>query len=328
MGSTRLVPKFVEKTLYDKMYEEGHDIHNPTAQWIIDSGRIHNHFVFNASEIYSTKQNRRFATAILKHAANNGGLHATVRGKAVHIRIEHLNAESKAMGRFKAMEYEDETPTFLIKSEDFHDAWYQIVSQLMKNGKILPSNEDGTKETRDATVLIELKGNAIRQILNAQPHPQSPLSSGQESYNRQFDYARVEFEVADSVQKYTYAGRLKQQIEKIQEKGLLVKYSRRIQLCTWVPEKDLGEDEVPCLQTINIRIISENKATVTLTWRAHDGYGAWNMNLIAILDFLTREFPDIKITCVKEFNASLHVYFYDYKKALEVRKPSVHDRLR
>jgi thymidylate synthase len=218
-------------------------------------------------------------------------------------------------------------PTILIKEDrSLDNAWYRAVSQTMKEGAIIPSNSDGSKLTRDACILFELSGHTIKQLVDGNVHLQAPLQSGQEEYDKQFDYAAIEFEVADSAQPYTYAGRFKKQIEKIHDQGLMVKFSRRIQLCTWSAKKDLGSDEVPCLQLINIRILEGNKAVVTFTWRAHDGFGAWNMNLIALMRFLSIEFPDLEFVMIKEFNVSFHIYEYNWEKALKIRKPTAHDR--
>lgn len=210
-------------------------------------------------------------------------------------------------------------PTLLIQSEDFRNAWARAVSKIMEKGVIIPADNKRSVKTKDACVIISLEGNAIQEILDHKLHPYVPQSKGLDLYIKQFNESSVEAIKSKGEQPYTYLSRTKRQVDVLARLELLKQtFNKRVQLITWQPFDDLGEVDVPCLQRIWFRNLGNNEVEVHLSWRSHDAYGAWMWNIIGIFDYLRREvFEPAGLTPVKfvEFNNSLHIYDYDWKKA-------------
>ena len=220
-------------------------------------------------------------------------------------------------------------PTKLIQSKDFHNAWYEINRQINSSGLEIYSDESETKLTRDICCTIELTGEAIEQIYRHELHPDNKLKDGLESYIRQFVYNSEEFIKSNGEQKYTYAGRLYDSALVIQDEELMShKYDRGIQLTTWNKWTDLGSDARPCLQRLWIRKLTDDTCELHMSYRSHDAYGAWQFNMIALVEYVRRYITrGLKIVKIVEFNDSLHVYDYDYKASENISKPTVNMRL-
>lgn len=218
-------------------------------------------------------------------------------------------------------------PTILIKSKDFHDAWYRMNREIMKDGALLPSRYNSTVMTNDACVTIELTGNAIEQVLYCELHKDYNMKSGLVSYMKQFDYSTDEFKKSDKEQRYTYAGRMFPDTDTIRMEHLLVPFDKGVQLTTWNKFIDLGSDVRPCFQRMWIRELHNNTCELHVTFRSHD-VNAWQFNMIGLVDYARRYLlKGRKIVKIVEFNDSLHIYDYDWANSVRVRKPTLNMRL-
>ena len=193
------------------------------------------------------------------------------------------------------------------------------------------------KPIRDSCAVVELTGNAIDQIIAGDLHPQSPFRHTKE-YCRTFTYDyQKEYMKKSETEKfsYTYFDRLTQRntpngiIDQLQamKTGLKSQVdtgtpSNRNLMITWEPETDIGNSSPPCLQCINIRYEGTDKVSVKLHWRSHDGYGAWQINMIGIINMLNKYVifdSYCKIISITEFNDSLHIYASDLEAAKKVK---------
>lgn len=216
-------------------------------------------------------------------------------------------------------------PTILIKSKDFHDAWYQMNREIMKDGFEIPSDQTEAKLTKDVCATIELTGEAINQIMRHELHPDYPMKSGLESYVKQFDYDTDEFKSSESTQEYTYSGRMFPEHDMIKTYGKTM-YDRGIQFVTWNKYRDFGNEVRPCLQRMWFRQLNNTDVELHLTFRSHDVF-AWQFNMIALVDYAMRYVTNgFNIVKIVEFNDSLHVYDYDWDDSLRVRKPTMNMR--
>jgi thymidylate synthase len=219
-------------------------------------------------------------------------------------------------------------PTILIKSKDFHDAWYQMNSKILRDGFEIPSDQTEVKLTKDVCATIELTGEAIEQICRHELHPDNKMKEGLESYVKQFDYTSDEFKKSYDEQEYTYASRLYDSAVIIHEDKLIQKYNRGVQLTTWKPFRDLGNEAKPCLQRMWIRKLTDDTCELHMSYRSHDSMGAWQWNMIALVDYARRYLTKkLKIVKIVEFNDSLHLYEYDWESADNISKPNVNMRL-
>ncbi len=217
-------------------------------------------------------------------------------------------------------------PTILIRENNFHNAWARAVRYVLRDGKqITIGDKSEPKPIRDACVLFELTGNAIRQIEDHELHPQFPFRHI-EYYCKEFtrEYLSQYLEKPDQERfSYLYFERLAMyedidQIQSLCERLGIQKNagitSNRDQAITWQPRTDPGSTSPPCLQRIVIRYLGGDSVDVHLTWRSRDLYTAWQVNIIAIIDMLNREVirPNgCRIVKIVDYSDSLHIYESD-----------------
>lgn len=214
-------------------------------------------------------------------------------------------------------------PTILIQSKDFHDAWYQMNSKILRDGFEIPSDQTEAKLTKDVCCTIELTGEAIDQIIRHELHQDYPMKHGLKSYVNQFMYNSREFLESDASQEYTYAGRMLPDAKILVEELPRKLYDRGTQLTTWNKYRDLGNEVRPCFQRMWVRKLTDDTCELHLTYRSHDVF-AWQFNMIALVDYATQYVThELEIVKIVEFNDSLHVYDYDYEASRNISKPTV-----
>ena len=123
-------------------------------------------------------------------------------------------------------------------------------------------------------------------------------------------------------QPYTYMGRTLSQFNRIARDHLLDdEFNKRIQVVTWDKFEDLGAENPPCWQLVDLVNIGNGQCEVTTMFRSHDLFGAWQFNNVALLRYFTKEVLEpANLIPVKfiEFNSSLHIYDYDWASANKV----------
>ncbi len=149
-------------------------------------------------------------------------------------------------------------PTILIQEDDFHNAWARAVRYVLRDGrKITIGDASGPKPIRDACVLFELTGDAIRQIEDRELHPQFPFQHI-DPYCEEFtrEYLSQYIEKPDQERfSYLYFERLAMYGD-IDQMALLRKClatqidtgigSNRHHAITWQAKTDLGSTSPPC----------------------------------------------------------------------------------
>lgn len=149
-------------------------------------------------------------------------------------------------------------PNFIWEGRNFADAWETAVRFCLKNGMLIKAEENSKVRTYDICSKITLLGDSINQILKKQLHPKFPtkkLFTGEyiKEYTR--EWVEEQRKLPPELQfVYNYMDRF------INEFGfdqiiilrdeLKNGISRRTQIITWNPKKDLGNKNPPCLQRI------------------------------------------------------------------------------
>lgn len=194
---------------------------------------------------------------------------------------------------------------------NFNNAWASMVNKLMNSGKRMYADSTLRKETMDVTAAIVLEGAAIDQILERSLHHQYPQKQqGLTAYVKQFEYDSEEHEISMTQQPYTYAGRLRPWIDTTHEV-----FNRNNQMHT-MNYVDAIKRDIPCLQRIWIRYFPDGTCEVHFIYRSHDLYGAWQFNMIALVNYVCQYvIGDYRINKIVEFNDSLHIYDYDWVSA-------------
>ncbi len=104
------------------------------------------------------------------------------------------------------------------------------------------------------------------------------------------------------------------QLEMLIEKAKEEPISRKLQVTTWEPHKDLVISGAPCLQRIWIRIIDQKYMVFQTMWRSRDLYKAWSSNVLGFTEFAKwlASRLDLEFIQYVDFSNSLHIYKSDY----------------
>lgn len=228
---------------------------------------------------------------------------------------------------------------YTIESTNFNEAWYKAIQNVIKQPqtKLTFGSKEYKKNALDSIQTIILTGTissqAIGQIENKVTHPQYKFGGKRlEEYCKEFTANAVNrWRNADDDSKYKfdylYADRVWGQMETVKEtlKRVIndeVK-SNFMQLTTWKPCTD-GTYNIssPCLQRIWWQWYEGNHIDLHFEWRSRDLYGAWQSNIVALVDMLNREIfkpNNCQIERIVDRNDSLHIYEYDLIDAMNVR---------
>ena len=219
-------------------------------------------------------------------------------------------------------------PAILIAETDFHNAWARAVRHVLRDGTPMTIGDPSEpKPIKDACVLFELTGNAIKQIENHELHPQFPFRHVDQycyGFTREYlseyvekpepeRFAYLYFERLAMYEGLDQIRRLRECLARQKKVGIT---SNRDQAITWNPKIDLGNASPPCLQRVQIRYLgaTECGVDVHLTWRSLDMYTAWQANIVAIIDMLNREVirpNNCRIVRLIDYTDSLHIYESD-----------------
>lgn len=213
--------------------------------------------------------------------------------------------------------------TISIDTNNFQNAWGYAVQKLMDFGHNRPADDERSVMIRHAPMSIDLDYSAIIDIYKHRLHPLYPQQQGLEDYIAQFNPMSEQAHKSYIEQPYTYLSRTYKQVRYIAEHHLITKeFNKRIRAVTWNPFEDLGTVSPPCLQSIALTNIGSGRVHMFTHWRSHDMYGAWQWNLIALMDYITREIVEpegMRIVQYTEFNESAHIYDYNWMDARHVR---------
>lgn len=215
------------------------------------------------------------------------------------------------------------TPHYEVISEDFNTAWLQILRNCLKGKPIVFGDQKHPKHAMDTSQTIILKGDAIKQIEKWSIHPDNPFKLVKQ-YCDEFtwDYLKTyDLKPEDAKFAYMYFDRFARyngfidQLKAMKDDlGVQINTgicSNRSQAITWQPEEDMGNVASPCLQRIRVRHEGELKASVHFDWRSRDAWGAWQSNIIALIDMVYRYILDPNDCIIEQIldnNSSIHVY--------------------
>ncbi len=104
------------------------------------------------------------------------------------------------------------------------------------------------------------------------------------------------------------------QLEMLIQKAIEEPISRKLQVTTWEPHKDLVISGAPCLQRIWIRIIEKKYMVFETHWRSRDLYKAWGANVLGFTEFAKWLADRLNLEFIQyvDFSNSLHIYKSDY----------------
>jgi len=233
-------------------------------------------------------------------------------------------------------------PNFNLEIRSFPEAWEQAVQFCMKEGMIIKPEENAKQLTRDMCSKITLYGNGIKDIFEKKLHlkfPTKELHCEQyvKEYTREWiaeqkkrpELEQFVYNYMDRMINYTISeGVPMDQVLVLRtsfqgdERTKPCGISRRQQIITWQPEKDMYSESPPCLQRIWIRVLDDDgNCEIHFDWRSRDLFGAWMSNYIGLFNMLKREIFDplgLHVVKVVDNCNSLHIYEADWVSALKV----------
>lgn len=223
-------------------------------------------------------------------------------------------------------------PNYFSEEKDFSQTWQNVVQFCMREGMIIPT-EYGVK-SKDICSTIILSGSAIHHVKRQIMHPKFPtkgkhLTEYVLQFTPTFDASKFEYTYYNRLTKYPVSDDFftEYEINQLQNLKEGLRNSRRLFAITWVPELDLGSDEPPCLQSIQLRVLQEpdmdnyiyskGQVELFLTWRSRDLYGAWMSNLVAIIMMIYNEIlgDDYELVKITDFSSMAHIYESDWQAA-------------
>lgn len=218
-------------------------------------------------------------------------------------------------------------PIVLVESSDFNEAWYKILCNILLYGKQVPKDTESDVDTLDSAVSVSIYGKGVLQMYMGTLHSQAPMKdrNALQNYVNQFIPGTDEYETAALEQPYTYGSRLKEQVDEHMQQDNVRPFNRKVLMSTWDERSDTGADNPPCLISLQIRELAMKTCEVHTYWRSHDAFGAWQWNMVAIVNMVNKLVCEpLGLTMVKltDFSASMHIYDYDWSKAAGIQKPA------
>jgi thymidylate synthase len=233
----------------------------------------------------------------------------------------------------------------IIQEPDFNNAWYKAIQNVLNDKcELIFGSNKNEKHAWDSCQIIELTGNAIKQVETKTIHPHSTFRAI-EQYCNQFTDEFVKKQQRmhdDDIRKhpYTYYERLTQfdeypsaeydgsfnQLENmkrwIKMQQITEISSNQCQSITWYTERDNRTDSQPCMQRLWTRWYPNNSIDLHIDWRSRDLF-AWQSNIIAITEMMNREvIKPNKCTLARiiDYSDSLHIYEADIAQAQKIKR--------
>ena len=218
-----------------------------------------------------------------------------------------------------------------IVESDFNNAWSTLVNHIIKFGeKSIIGDYKNPHPIIGSPGMITLKNNAIKQIGSFEIDYDYPFKAIQQ-YCDQFTY-EWQKENGTGGFDYTYFSRLTNGINQLdnlrfnlEDQIINEMSSNRNHAITWIPKTDSYSDNPPCLQSINVKYIGDNKVDIFLYWRSRDAYTAWQSNIIAITKMLNKYVVDpnnCTIRSIIDISNNYHIYNSDLTAAKNIRQSS------
>ena len=232
-------------------------------------------------------------------------------------------------------------PIFNIKVKTLGEAWIKTLYKVWKYGKFMPNHYEEVP-SKEATVIV----NVIDPLSEPKIHRADAyalkcckLDGG--SYIKEILEGTLDSKVDDGHLSYTYHRRLWSwgksvpkhneifkkfgipfcefedgidQIQYLIEKAKEEPISRKLQVTTWIPWKDLKISGAPCLQRLWFRIVDNKFLILETMWRSRDLFKAWGSNAVVMVSLgeLIANELGLKLVQYVDFSNSLHIYGSDF----------------
>lgn len=210
--------------------------------------------------------------------------------------------------------HDSEKVGFLVRANTVSEGWLKILDNVMKFGEEKPT-EHGTKMKEIVDIVAVIDGDE-ETIPSFMPCDANALK----------DYIPklISQEKPENVV-YTYGSRLRERIDQVQNAIDYLKevpYTRRAIAVTWRMDEDQKHNKNPPCLTQIVWNVSHGKLHQTCSFRSHDMYEGWPLNMYGLRELqqmMAREvgIPAGQLVCL---SISAHIYQPRWEEAKEVVK--------
>lgn len=257
-------------------------------------------------------------------------------------------------------------PILKVDAKTCGEAWIKTVKAVWDHGKIMPNHYE-EEPSKEASVIvnvtnplkeprfhqadyvsmsdIKLKPTYVKEVLEGTIDHKVDEGSLSYTYHRRLwnwgkrvpkhdenldarDLPKARFFIKDNLKEDLGINQMEYLLDKMCEETI----SRKLQIGTWAPWKDLKVSGAPCLQRLWFRIIEdedlgkERYLTLESQWRSRDLVKAWGSNVYAMVELgnwvanqlSERLNTEITLTQYVDFSNSLHIYGSDFKEVEKI----------
>lgn len=203
------------------------------------------------------------------------------------------------------------------------EAFKRIISIAPVDGDI-KTDESGYKYMEVETLCVHISDPTrdLEKLVDWSPLGKQAM----DYYRDQLVYGKhIKKDNPKDEAEYTYYQRLREyegldQIDRITDKLLDFKRSRRAVAVTWQPWVDLESKDPPCMDLLKFSI-KDNKLCLSVVFRSHDLIKGWCNNVYALVHLmaeLSRDWLDVGYLEVISFDP--HVYMSDMDRLMMLKE--------
>ncbi len=210
--------------------------------------------------------------------------------------------------------HDSEKVGFMVRATTISEAWLKVMDYVMKFGEE-KETEHSTKMKEALDVIAVIEGDE-EKIPSFMPCDANAL--------KEYIPKLLSHEKPENVV-YTYGSRLRERIDQVQNAIDYLKevpYTRRAIAVTWRMDEDQKQNKNPPCLTQIVWNVSHGKLHQTCTFRSHDMYEGWPLNMYGLRELQQMMSREVgvsigKLVCL---SVSAHIYQPRWDEAKEVLK--------
>ncbi|MBD3228837.1 MAG: hypothetical protein GF329_11680 [Candidatus Lokiarchaeota archaeon] len=250
-------------------------------------------------------------------------------------------------------------PVLRVEAQSLGEAWIKTLKAVWDNGKLMPNHYE-EEPSKEASVIVNVTdplsepkihpadaialscckldgGSYIKEILEGSIDHKVDEGNLSYTYHRRlfnwgkitpnqdkklkkmgFPYLKLAFK--NEKDKIVLMDEGINQIEYLIEKAKQESISRKLQVTTWIPTKDLKISGAPCLQRLWFRIVNDEALIMESTWRSRDLLKAWGSNVVGLVELgsLIADKLGLELLQYVDFSNSLHIYSSDFSEVEKI----------
>ena len=223
-------------------------------------------------------------------------------------------------------------------------AWVRALEFVLNSTeKISFGGGKEIKHATDSQTTIILDSHAVGEALAGITHPLDPfctplkLPMYKQEYTEDYPHNKHDYTYYDRLKRGFYRTNANTPAESFLDQIVILRNGLQQQVNEGLSSnrnvgilfnpviENFSGKSTPCWNEVLIRWIGGRKVSVHTTFRSHDLWGAWESNMVSILDFINRDIVQpcgCSIAWVQEVNYSLHIHDADFDAATRTVKES------